>query len=87
MGYNFDKNTCDRCGITKEENEKNYKDRNPFLSNYENRMTTSFHLGFNEEVWCPGCHGELELEKLFALMDKREAEGVDLKKIMGQRLR
>jgi hypothetical protein len=80
MCYNFDKNTCDRCGITKKENKKLYQD--PFINTYENNMNASFYLGFNGEAWCPKCHKELELEKLFAAMDKREKQGTDLKKLM-----
>jgi hypothetical protein len=73
MCYNFDKNTCDRCRITKEACLKKH--------NYD-RHAASFSLGHNGEVTCPECHKELELENLFALMDKREKEGKDLKKLM-----
>jgi len=81
MGHNFDKNTCDVCGITKEENEKNYKEETPHLTNYQNKMKASFRLGFNEEVWCPKCYKEIELEKLFVLMDKREKKLNEISKV------
>lgn len=67
MGYNFDKNTCDRCGVFKEEARGIYEE----LSNGERRFTKSFSLGNNEEVHCAPCHKEKELESLFSLMDRK----------------
>lgn len=72
MSYNFDKNTCDRCGITKEEARKHPVDTG--INHYLYRYTTSFSLGHNGEVWCARCHKEIELERLFALMDAREGK-------------
>lgn len=68
--YNREKNTCDICGITKEENEK--KLITGVKLTYQERMNSSFLLGHNGEVWCPICFKEKELQELFDLMDKRE---------------
>lgn len=70
MAYDFDKNTCDRCGITKEEAKKHPVDTgidHPFY-----RYTTSFSLGHNGEAWCARCARERALEQLFAAMDRAE---------------
>lgn len=70
MAYNFDKNICDRCGITEEEAKKYPVDTG--INHYNYRYSTSFYLGINNEVLCAKCHKEKELEDLFALMDKRD---------------
>jgi uncharacterized protein with PIN domain len=70
MAYNFDKNTCDRCGTTKEEAKKHPVDTG--INHPEYRYSTSFKLGFNGEVHCAKCHKELTLENLFKLMDKMD---------------
>lgn len=70
MSYNFDKNTCDRCGVSKEQAKGIYEE----LSNGERRYTKSFSLGNNGEVHCAPCHKEKELESLFNLMDRKFGE-------------
>jgi len=73
MSYNFDKDICDRCGISKKEAEKYPIDtgiNHPFY-----RYSTSFYLDTNGGVLCAKCHKETELESLFKLMDKLEEGG------------
>lgn len=76
-GYNFDKDTCDRCGITKEEAKKHPVATG--IDHPEYKTTTSFYLSYDGGVLCARCHRESELESLFKLMDavdaKRAAEG------------
>ena len=72
--YNFEKNTCDICGITKEENLKKYIPDGYITATRDIRMEASFHLGHSGEVWCPSCFREKELQEIFDLMDKRENE-------------
>lgn len=72
-------NVCVRCGITQEESNKL-----PAVATGINHpdydFTKSFYLaGANNGndpayIWCPRCHRESELEKLFAVMDKRDKE-------------
>jgi len=69
MAYNFDKSTCDRCGITKEEHNKRY----PWSPHHWNRHKhASFSLGYDGSVLCGLCASEKQLEELFAIMDARE---------------
>ena len=70
MAYNFTKNTCDRCGITKKEAEKYPVDTG--INNFLYRYSTSFKLGFNGEVHCARCAKEIGLEQLFKAMDFAE---------------
>ena len=61
--------TCDRCGITEEQFYKTHPKRIDYL-NY-NPLDSMF-IGANDEYWCGPCHKELELEKVFKLLDKRK---------------
>lgn len=70
--YNFDKETCDRCGITKQEAKKHPVDTG--INHPQYRFTTSFYLGNRGQVNCAACHREMELETLFAAMDRIDAK-------------
>jgi hypothetical protein len=72
MAYNFNKKTCDRCGITEEEAKK-YPVETGINHPFYNK-TTSFFLGIDGSVTCARCHGEKELEDLFRVLDKKERE-------------
>lgn len=71
MSYNFEKQTCDICGITKKERDK-LPPLHVNINHPEYQWTKSFKLGYNGEVWCPECHKEKKLELLFKIMDERE---------------
>lgn len=71
-GYNFDKDTCDRCGMTKEEAKNHPVDMG--IECYPFRYSTRFYLSIDGGVLCAGCHKETELEKLFKLMDAIDAK-------------
>lgn len=66
--YNFEKDTCDDCGITKEEAKK--YPVNTGINHPDYRTTTSFSLSNNGGVWCARCHRERELRLLMAAMDR-----------------
>jgi len=68
--YNFDKNTCDNCGITKEE-AKN-RPVATGINHPDYAYTTSFYLGHNGEVNCAACHRENELKLCFEAMDRHD---------------
>jgi hypothetical protein len=70
MAYNFTKNTCDRCGITKEKAMNHPVDTG--INHPQYRYSTSFKLGFNGEVHCARCSKEIGLEQLFRAMDFAE---------------
>jgi hypothetical protein len=72
LQYNFTKNTCDRCGVTKEEAQT----RPPVdtgIDHPDYRYTKSFSLSLGGGVHCAACAREAELERLFAAMDRRDA--------------
>jgi hypothetical protein len=69
LQYNFEKNTCDRCGITKEEAKKHPVETG--IDHPQYRLSTSFNLSLGGGVHCEKCHRESELEKLFTAMDAR----------------
>jgi hypothetical protein len=69
--YDFDKDTCDRCGISKVEAKKHPVETG--VNHPEYRFSTSFSLGSRGQVHCAKCNREMELESLFATMDKRDA--------------
>ena len=69
MAYNFEKNTCDRCGITKEEAKK--RPVRTGINHPTYAWTTSFSLDDKGGVWCAACAREMELKSLFDLMDKK----------------
>ncbi len=69
MAYNFDKNTCDKCGIDKDEAKKHPVDTG--INHPEYRYSTSFYLSINGGVLCAKCHREEELKSLFNLMDAK----------------
>lgn len=72
MAYNFDKDTCDKCGVSKAQLKK----LPPFdtgINHPEYRWSRSMSLGFDGSVLCPRCAKEQELKGLFDLMDKAEA--------------
>lgn len=76
MAYNNNKDTCDRCGITKETAKKFPVDTG--INHYQYRYSTSFYLSFTGGVLCAKCHKESELESLFRVMDaadKRRKKG------------
>ncbi len=66
--YNFDKETCDRCGIHKD----NAPTVDTGINHPQYRYSNSFYLNTNGRVLCTKCHKEEELESLFKLMDKRD---------------
>ena len=71
MAYNFNKDTCDKCGITKEafKQKKSYY----FYSlNPAEKSQASFQLGYDGSVLCYDCHKEKQLESLFKQMDARD---------------
>jgi hypothetical protein len=61
MAYNFDKNTCDICNITKEDLLARI---NCVMSYAEKMQAGSFNLGQNGSVLCPDCHKENLLKKI-----------------------
>lgn len=62
---------CFECGINAEESF-NKGAVNTGINHPEYKTTYSFyHYGKNQDV-CPRCHKELELGKLFAVMDARD---------------
>ncbi len=67
MGYNFEKDTCDLCGITK----KAAKTRpvSTGINHPEYGTTTSFSLGYDSSVLCAACHKERELSNLLTLFE------------------
>ena len=69
MPTNFDKNTCDRCGITKEKHDIKYP-WSPYA--WARHKYASFRLGQDGSVLCGLCASEKQLEELFALMDARD---------------
>lgn len=74
-GYNYVKDSCDRCHVTKA--ERDLKPAMPTGSaNFNYASTKSFSLGTDGSVLCPECHKEHKLESLFALMDAREKRGL-----------
>jgi hypothetical protein len=61
MAYNFDKNTCDKCGITEEDISNKVNN----AMTYSERMHQgSFNLGQDESVLCPGCQKEKILSEI-----------------------
>ena len=66
MAYNYDKTTCDICGITKKELEKN-----PTFTgrNYPYEYSRGFQLGYDGSALCWTCHKEKQLGELMALID------------------
>ena len=74
IGYNFKKETCDVCGISKEK-RKNMPPMQTGINHPEYCLTTSFKLGFDGSVLCPECSKEKQLKELFDLMDRREIHG------------
>lgn len=71
MAYNWEKQTCDDCGISKEEAKK----RPPTPTGIKHPVyshSTSFRLGLNGDVRCAACHRENELKQLFAQIDARK---------------
>ena len=71
-GYNFEKDVCDRCGITKEEAKKYPVDTG--IDQYPFRYSTRFYLSTDGTVKCAKCHKEEGLESLFKLMDAIDAK-------------
>ena len=71
MAYNFKKNTCDKCGIDKEEAKKYPIDTG--INHPQYRYSTSFHLGLNGSVLCAKCNREEEIRLVFAAMDAADA--------------
>ena len=70
MAYNFDKDVCNRCGISKKEAKKfpvNTGIDHPFY-----RYSTSFYLSMNGDVLCAKCNKEMELKKVFEAIDHYE---------------
>lgn len=59
MAYNFDKNTCDKCGISKEDIKTS-----TFKSYQDKMLTESFRLGQDGSVLCPDCHKENQLKSI-----------------------
>lgn len=61
MSYNFDKNTCDECRISKEEIHK----RVDCAMTYAEKMhKCSFVLGQDGSVLCPDCFKEKALKEI-----------------------
>lgn len=59
MAYNFDKDTCDLCGITKEKAKEI-----PVLTGIDHpkyKYSTSFYYSFTGEVLCAQCHRGKEI--------------------------
>lgn len=71
MAYNFNKETCDKCGITKAQREK-LPPMPTGIGHPEYCETKSFRLDYDGSVLCPECHKEKQLESLFRLMDARD---------------
>lgn len=67
-GYDFTKNACDTCSITREE-----RDKKPAMltgiDHPEYYQTRSFSLGADGSCLCPECAKEASLKSLFALTD------------------
>lgn len=68
FGYNFDKNTCDKCGITKEEAKKFPVATG--INHPEYRTTTSFSLSQDGGVLCARCNREAEIKSCMDAMDR-----------------
>lgn len=78
MGYDFDKQHCDICSISKEMLKKN-----PIYTGnaYPYEYSSGFQLGFDGSALCWTCHKEKSLKELFAMLDarkKKETEKVML---------
>lgn len=74
MAYNFNKHTCDNCGIKEEEYDK----KHPFTYGPGRDELASFRLNYNTGgVLCGECHKEKSLQRLFKLMDKRDKIRLD----------
>ena len=69
MGYNFDKNTCDVCGVTQKEAKKYPVDTG--INHPVYCKSTSFRLSYSGEVWCARCHREKEIEGVCNLMEAK----------------
>lgn len=63
MAYNFDKKTCDVCGITKKELKE--KVNGLLLSYADYCRQAGFCLSLSGSVLCPVCSKEKNLKKLF----------------------
>jgi hypothetical protein len=72
MPYNKEKDTCDRCGITKEA-AKNHPVKTG-INHPDYATTTSFYLSWDGGVTCARCHRELEIRKIFKAMDKEDKQ-------------
>jgi hypothetical protein len=70
MVYNFEKDTCDRCGVSQE----NAPIVDTGINHPEYRYSNSFQLGLDGSVLCMSCHREFALERLFVVMDARDKE-------------
>ena len=66
MAYNFDKDTCDVCGITQEEAKKYPVDTG--INHPEYCKSTSFRLSYDGGVWCARCHKEKSIKEVCDLM-------------------
>lgn len=66
--YNYNKDTCDICNVTKKEYHE--KHGTPSYFDKEN-MWKSFQLDTKGGVLCGHCHKEKQLESLFNLMDRK----------------
>ena len=74
MTYNFDKDICDRCGITKEEAKKYSVNTGINYSLY--CYITSFYLDCNGRVLCARCYKEMELKSLFKVIDYEDEKEI-----------
>jgi len=61
MTYNFDKDTCDICNITKDDLLKRI---NCAMTYVERMQLGSFNLGLDGSVMCPDCHKENLLKSI-----------------------
>lgn len=70
-GYDFDKDTCNNCGITEEQLKRKYAWEATSPDPIE-RTKASFRLHPDGTVLCSDYEHEYELAKLFDKMDQRE---------------
>jgi hypothetical protein len=62
---------CDRCNITEKEFYKHHPKNPEWVSLGYNPLNT-FYWDGSDGYWCGECHKEIQLEKLFKLMDDRK---------------
>lgn len=70
--YDFAKNNCDRCGISKEEAKKFPVDTGINHPGY--RYSISFYLDNKGGALCARCHREQEIAWAIAAIDRREKQ-------------